>query len=163
MSKYTLLKKISVKTVCGKPKPPEDSKIGWLMEVFGVANDIKRGTSDKGDWYGFVGAFQALDMATGTVYRSGMLFIPDIAGGLMLPQLLDENNKSVEFGFRIGIKKDESSAVGYVYTAEPLLAVNENDPIELLAHKMKGAKQLAAPVAENAPAEPVEKKEAKKK
>ena len=144
-SKFTLLKKISVKTVCGKPKAPEDTKTLWLMEVFGVANGIKSGVTDKGPWYGFIGAFQAVDMATGNVYRAGTLYLPGIAGDLVVPQVTDDKNKSVEFGFRIGIKKDDTSAVGYVYHAEPLLPVNENDPVELLSRKLSEVKALEAP------------------
>lgn len=143
-NKYTLLKKISVKTVCGRPVVPTDQKVAWLMEVFGVASGLKRGTSDKGDWYGFTGAFQALNMATGDVYRAGLLYLPGIAGDLVLPQVIADENNSVEFGFRIGVVKDEASAVGYVYRAEPLLPVSENDPIELLSHKMS-APRLESP------------------
>ena len=144
-SKYILLKKLSVKSVCGKPTAPVGKETKWLLEVFGVATDIKRGTTDKGDWYAFVGAFQALNMETGAVYRSGVLFVPDIVGNLILPKITAEETNSVEFGFRIGVGADDSSATGYVYHAEPLLPVDENDPVELLSRKLSEVKALSAP------------------
>lgn len=136
-TKYELFKKISVKTICGKPKAPEPGKVKWLMEVFGVASGIKKGETDKGPWYAFTGAFQAMNMDTGQIARSGVLFLPDVAGNLLLGELDREENKAVEFAFRIGVRGDEDSVTGYVYVAEPLMPVAENDPIELLSRKIK--------------------------
>ena len=43
MNKHELIKKISVKTVCGKIEPPTDNKVLWLMEAFGIARGIDNG------------------------------------------------------------------------------------------------------------------------
>lgn len=143
-ARFELIKKLSVKTVCGKPKAPQGKETVWKMEVFGVATGIKRGETAMGPWYAFTGTFQAVNMDNGKIYRSGILFLPEVAGGLMLPQINDQN-RAVEFGFRIGVKADDESAVGYIYVAEPLMPVSENDPIELLSRKMQA---LPAPAKE---------------
>ena len=147
MHKFELVKKISVKTVCGRPKIPENNKTEYLMEVFGVASGVKTGDKDGRPWYGFIGTFQGVNLASGQIYRSGVLFLPDVAGNLMLGQLKDEKNRAIEFAFRIGVKRDESTATGYTYVADPLLPVNENDPVEMLAVKL-GKKALPGPVDE---------------
>lgn len=152
MAKFELFKKLSVKTVCGKPKAPESNEPKYLMEVFGVAMGVKRGESNFGPWYAFTGTFQAVNMETGKVARSGVLFLPSIAGDLLLPAVSSEKNQGVEFAFRIGVKRDESSTIGYTYIAEPLMPVSENDPIELLSRKMQ-----ALPSPENVKDHPTKK------
>lgn len=135
MSKQVeIVNKISIKKICGRPHPPKDDKPVYLMEIFGIATGVKTGTSNYGDWTAFTGTFQALNIETRKIYRSGKLFVPQIIENLILPAL--ENSDSVEFAFRIGIRKDETSATGYTYIADPMLPVAENDPIELLSRKL---------------------------
>ncbi len=60
--------------------------------------------------------------------------MPDVALDPILGQM-DAGATSVEFGFTISILEDEKSATGYVYTAMPLMAPDQNDPLEALTSK----------------------------
>lgn len=139
-SKFTILSKISVKSVLGhKVKTPEKSEM--LIQVMGVATGIKTGESDKGPWTALLGSFQAINMQSGNVYRSGVCFLPNIVLNLILPKLLEKESKSIEFAFNIGVAPDEESAVGYVFIAEPIFDAAENDPLEMLTKKLPAPKK----------------------
>ena len=134
--------------VSGKPKAPDKGKVDWIMQVVGVAIGVKKGETDKGPWYAFTGSFQATDLKTGKVFRSGLCFMPEVVGNLLLAQVLTETVKAVEFGFNIGVKGDESSVTGYIYVGEPILSLSENDPVDALLLKLpagKKPKELAQP------------------
>lgn len=143
MSKVNLIKKISVKSICGKTGPPK-GKPKSLMDVYGIASGVKKGESQYGQWFGFIGSFQATNLETGEVFRSGQCFLPNVAGYTLLPAVQAEGVKSVEFGFRIGII-DSDVPTGFEYIAESLLKMSENDPLELM---MKHIPALAAPKKE---------------
>lgn len=140
-----LVRKISTKTVLGKkPAVPADDKPHWLFQVVGIANDKTTGETDKGPWIALLGAFQATNYETGEIYRSGRAFLPNVALDLVLGQLGAKDVQSVQFAFRIGVRADETSVTGYVYIAEPVINVTENDPLEALLAKLPGP---AAPTA----------------
>lgn len=133
----TLIKKISIKTVLkARPAVPEkNGEVNQIMDLIGIANGVQPGETDKGPYNRFIGSFQATNLKTGEVYRSGSCFMPDVAGNLILGALKG-GASSVEFGFKIGVVKDDQSATGYVYVAEPLMKPSENDPLELLNKKV---------------------------
>jgi hypothetical protein len=138
-----LIKKISTKTVLGKrPDVPEGDKAVFLWDLIGIANGSKHGESANGPYTGLTGQFQAINRLTGEVYRSGIAYPPAVALDMVLGQLGPEV-QSVQFAFSIGVKKDGQAATGYVYVAEPLVNVSENDPLEALIGKVKHA--LPAP------------------
>lgn len=136
-----LLKKLSVKTVCGDMKKwarenflAEDSTLETqdVLRVIGIANKLETGEGDNGAWVAFKGSFKCVNLMTGEECRGGKLFLPDVASDLIETALSDENNDSVEFGFDISIMKNEKSAVGYEYSATPLLEAKEADPLAAL-------------------------------
>lgn len=149
MSKFDLVSKISVKKVMGaKPRAPEPGKSEMLMQVIGVATGTKVKDTDFGQSIALLGSFQATNLKTGKVYRSGVCYLPNLALDLIAPQLSDKDTKAVEFAFNIGVVYDEGSATSYVYFAEPVIAPGENDPLEMLTKKLPAPednKKLAAP------------------
>lgn len=69
-------------------------------------------------------------------YRTGTMFLPDVALGLILPALESAGKGAqIQFAFRIGVERDDTAATGYIYTAESLIEPEENDPLELLVAK----------------------------
>lgn len=134
-TKFTLLSKLSMKSVLGKIKIPDDGEV-ILAQIMGVATGIKTGESDKGPWTALLGSFQGINMETGSIYRSGVCFLPNIVMNLLLPKLLEKDSKAIEFAFNIGIKSDDKSATKYVYIAEPIFDTAENDPLEMLTKKL---------------------------
>lgn len=147
-----ILKKISIKHVVGNVKgflkDKKDEKGNVLVhaleegqekaicQVFGVATGYKTGESDNGPWTALLGSFKAINAETGDIFRAGQCFLPDVAMDLVLPELEKDDVDSVDFAFVINIVADESSSVGYFYTASPLLTPSGSDPLAALEARM---------------------------
>jgi len=138
-------KKLSTNKICGKIKIMDilskDEPSKDLYEVVGIATGTKDGATDYGPWIALSGNFAAHNIETGERFRSGVCFLPDVALDPVIGQL-NGGAHAVEFGWTIGIKLDDSSTVGYVYYARPIIEADENDPLELLAAKMGTAPAL---------------------
>lgn len=155
-----LIKKISVKTVCGKREQEIIGKdngkdvIGFkdkdVMDVVGVCTATRTGNTTFGDFIGLRGQFQATNLESGEVVRSSQCFLPDDVTDLIVAQLSMDGVSSVEFAFRIG-QKASNTSIGYEYTAIPLLDTQQNDPINSILLKLedKGAKNSATGKAQN--------------
>lgn len=131
-----IVKKISTKIVCGTVKAPKHGEVRPLMRVGGMANGVKKGSTDKGDWIALTGSFVARaynedGSLADDEYRAGTCFMPDVAVELIAGQIQEGVN--VTFGFDINVKGDETAIVNYVYEAEPLIEAAEDDPMEQLA------------------------------
>lgn len=129
-----LSKKLSTAKIYGKIVArtlPEDGSVKPLYTIIGVAQGVKEGTSDYGDWVGLLGQFEAVNRDTGERFASANVFLPDVAQDLIVAQLRS-GAQNVQFAFTIGARVDDSSTVGYTYTAEPILAPDQKDPLEEL-------------------------------
>ncbi len=133
MSNVELLSKISVATVFGKVKKPE-APVG-LVRVIGIANGVKTGQSQYGDWTAFTGDFKAFNLENGKEFRAGKVFLPAIAQNLIEGALANADAESVQFAFDIGIKPADTQA-GYEYTVTPLVEARDNDPLAALEEKV---------------------------
>lgn len=143
-----LLAKISYKTVCGKVNRrelPEDKSPLHVMRIMGQATKTVTGNTDFGAFVGFMGNFEATNVRTGEIFRSGKCFLPPVATNLLEGAVAGANGAPVMFAFDIGVKEDDESSVGYVYTATPILDAGEADPIEQMK-KTINAPALPAPV-----------------
>lgn len=164
MSTFQLVKKISAKTILGKrPTAPAEGSTEWLYEVIGIANGRKDGESDNGPWTALLGMFEARRMTDGARFRSGALFVPDVALDLVLGAMQQEGDAvetkdakgrstrrarsadSVEIGFRVGITYDADTPTQYVYVAEPLFAVSDADPLAALLGRTNNVVAIAPP------------------
>lgn len=144
-----ILKKITVKGVCGEIEKPE-KEIG-LMTVYGLANSGTPDSSQYGDYVRFNGQFEAVDHKTGELFQSGTMIIPGIGEVLLYGALsnIGEDGGSLRFAFEFGIKPSKSPT-GYDYTLKPLTESNASDPLADLRAQLKlpaNAKlpELAAP------------------
>jgi len=128
-----LIKKISVKTVCGNIKkmiasqPEGEEKSVPVMRAYGTATRTQTGEGDNGPWVAFVGQFKAVNLLDGVEYTSGKMFLPDVASDLLEGALGAAENNNVEFAFDIIAVPDEASATGYVYQAESLIEPEKDD------------------------------------
>jgi len=148
-----LVKKLTVKNVLGRK--PSAALLGAnetfdVMTVYGAATSIERGQSDMGDgtvspWIRFKGNFAAIRVNDGTEFRSGTMFLPDVAADLLAPivETLPEGSEAVNFGFLVTMKKADTT-IGYEYTAEPLTKPAEHDPLDVIRGQLAGAPGLAA-------------------
>lgn len=147
MSKVAIVKKLSGKVLVGNVKTyVKDLQEGQSVELFqvvGIARKIKTGISNFGEWEALMGEFVAealVGAKAGQRYRTGQLFLPDVALNLVASELTSGNINGIQLGFKVGAMVDETSSTGYVYTAEFLMEPEENDPLESLI-----AKALPAP------------------
>jgi hypothetical protein len=106
-----------------------------LFTVYGMANGIKTGTTDKGEWLSFRGQFEAM-MPNGETIVSGNVFLPQPFQDMLHSQLnsaqQNDAKASVEFAVRVFIvppKKGKPSATGYEYRCEPIVEMAESSPI----------------------------------
>lgn len=133
MSNITIVTKISVKKILGKIKPPTEKT--YLMQVFGIANGTKTGTSQYGEYTALTGQFRAIKLDTGEVYGGGQCYLPNIALNLVLPAMKGEGTNGVEFAFNIGVYPAEN-AFGYEYCCDPLMVTSDTDPLEILQKRL---------------------------
>lgn len=166
MSNYKLISKISVKTVAGaQTKELARVEAGWkraeLVEVVGIADGTKTGVTDNGSWVAATGQFQAINVSTGEVFRSGVLFLPNAAQNMVNAKLAASKGP-VEIGFAIAAIEEPESFTGYVFDCTPLMEMEADDPLARLTKKAGG--KLAKAVAKPAPkAEPAPEKTTGKK
>ena len=136
-----VVKKLSSKVILGgRPDiPPKDHKgPKWVYEIVGIVNRTKEGSSDFGPYLALHGTFQATNLETGEISRASKCYLPDLVTDMIAGQMVGEVNE-VQFGFRVGVIRDDTAATGYVYAAEPLVELQQNDPLA-------GLLQLTGPV-----------------
>jgi len=119
----------------GKPVP--------LFRVYGNVNNVKYGSTDKGEWTRFDGQIEAVNMNTGEVFRSGGLFLPPSVTPFLEGQLLqakkDENFVSLQFAYDVQVKKS-AVPIGYEYVPVNLLGTSEQDPLLAMREKFTALK-----------------------
>ncbi len=149
------LKKLSVKTVYGKIKLPDDVDSVDIMRIIGVANATKTVTTTFGDSTGLKGQFKATTPGDDNDYRASTAWLPDvIIDEISLALSVAEGEMpSVQFAYDITAVRRDDLPIGYEYICTPLIK-EENNPFENLEKKIL---TLAAPT------KPTEKKKPKEK
>jgi hypothetical protein len=141
-----IIKKLSVKGVCGKPVPPANGESKDLMNVIGNCQRTKVVTTTFGESVGLQGLFKAINLETGEAFRAGTAYLPDVALDLILGEMAKKDVESVDFAFTIGIVGDSELPTKYFYIAKPLLEASESDPIAAIEARMT---KQPAPALEN--------------
>ena len=156
----TLIKKISVATVIGNSKIVRDSADGAIMRVYGVVRGIQKGVKLDQDtqgnpisrpWTALTGSFQAVNIATGEIFASAKVFLPDVAGELVInafEQAQEGDNPgnpgaSIKFAFDIKKITSEKSVTGYEYAAVSLIEAAASDPLSEMATTLPAPATLA--------------------
>ena len=150
-----LLKKITLKVISSvdlekTAKEMKEKEKRALVRVYGIVNSHDLGSTQYGDFLRFKGNFEAVDLATGDVYRSGQAILPQVAEDLLHAALVAAGGESVQFGFELGIKESKNSKTGYELTASPLIKESPNDPLALMREQIG----LPAPEAPKEPEAP---------
>jgi len=138
-----IVKKLSMKVLVGNVKAQiKDLQEGQSVDiarVVGIARGLRHGTSTYGDFTALTGDFVAealVGAKVGSRFRTGQLFLPDVAQNLVQPTVENlAKGDGVEMAFTIGVIATESSNTGYEYTASFLVEPSANDPLEALMSK----------------------------
>lgn len=163
-AKLQLVKKLSLKSIIGKPDIKALHEGGKEIEVFnvgGACTGIKTGNSTYGDWTAFTGTFGAIRLSDGMVFRGVQLFLPEVAEGFVLPAVYAAEGHPVEFAFIIGVKpaKKQDGSDSYEYTVKPIQAAEVSDPLDAMMGLLRkhAPAALEAPKAEAAESAPAAK------
>ena len=116
-----------------------------VARIFGQAQSMKSGETDKGEYVKFHGLFIADCYVDKLTYRASQLILPPVANGMLegamgmaLANTQGEEGKpgyvAVQFAYEIMIKGDPDSVTGYVYSARSL--ITGDDPLEKLLEKL---------------------------
>jgi hypothetical protein len=132
------LRKITGKGIVGDllEKGKELKKATPLFRVYGIVRGITPGTTNLGEYIKFKGDFLAERLDNGQQFRSSVFIAPKPLDDMLESQYMAAYNKDtgeageVRFSAEIGYKPD-TNAYGYMWTATPLVAMQQND--ELLA------------------------------
>ena len=148
-NKVEIVKKISPSKIFGKIDIVKLFANGEteasIYTIFGYAYGVERGETEFGPWAALMGDFAVI--CKGVEYRSPKLFAPSIVNDIVLPKLEGNAKLSrIDFAFEVFVKRDTTAATGYTYGIRPILAPNEDDPLERLRSQVVAA--LPAPTPE---------------
>lgn len=132
-----ILNKITIKAVCGELKGKLNGNAE--MELIKVIGNVKNREEIKGQYgtsWKLKGEFKATNIETNEEYFSGACFLPGLAEELVIGQMDDIGDNSIQFAFIIGIKAAENK-VGYEYVVKPLIKPAENNALALIESKIK--------------------------
>lgn len=158
MAETTIISKMSVKTVKANPKvasaAPDGSKPFPLCQIYGQANGTKN-VEDRGSGEfheSLIGNFEARNLQDGTMYSSGVLYLPKGIHESIVSAVkkLTNDTDSISFALEIYAVK-ASNPIGYSYEAKSLMKPVGIDPLEAI-------RQALPPVVEVAKALPAGKK-----
>lgn len=151
-----ILKKITTKDVLGDDfKPATEAEKGpqRLYLVIGVASAVIPDETNYGQYYRYIGSFEAERLSDKVKFSSGVCILPEPIGTMVGSQLLEvvkpedvseetsEDNKgnkktrkrykvpSAQFAFVIGIKPSKKGGRGYEWTCEPIVQPRESDAL----------------------------------
>jgi len=152
----TIVKKIATKTVLGGPTNIRKMEDGPIMRIMGIMRGTQTGEGDNGPWTAFIGNFQAVNLTTGEIFVAAKAFLPGAAGEMIeqawnAAQEGENPAENLKFAFDIKKLTDDTSAVGYIYTAVPLVEAKEDDPLAALASTLPPLPQLALPAPQPEP------------
>lgn len=139
--------KITISQIGGNPtRAKSEKKRVAVCQIYGIATGLKAVDAPNGDTFiAILGNFEAVNMETGDVYRSGTMYLPSGFHEVIQSQLesLAENREGrsdkpqVEFALAIDAEPANNPS-GYSYVARSLVPPAKADPLSALraqAHK----------------------------
>ena len=111
----TIVSKISSKSVGSNLSSAKDEALDLFL-IYGIATGVEKVETAYGDSDKFTGQFEAVNKATGEVFVSGQLYLPNAVSKLLVGQLKGDT-VGVQFSYSIGTKPSKSQ-IGYEYTVK---------------------------------------------
>lgn len=137
-----IVSKITMKKIGAQPASGsiEKGRAVRCAQVYGHAKkcETRRSNFDQ-DYTVFMGNFEAVNLATGEVFRSGNLILPAVFQNLLQPAVTSANGADVAFSVELGARHSEKGSVGYEWTATPLVESSERDALADLREATKEA------------------------
>lgn len=153
MSDIRFVKKIGAGTLGYDKKALRElcaKKPAKVFKVYGLATNVRYGThNENGDWTKFLGQFEAVDLGTGEVVRSGELFLPSSVTPILESQIISGKGdeevqfKGIQFAMEVGVEHNAKAATEYVFTCKDLMPKQENDFLSSMRSEFVANKELA--------------------
>lgn len=164
-----LLKKLGAKQILGNVKNvvaetcENDGDTYKAYSIYGIANGIKTGVSNYGEWTAFQGKMEAVNYVSGESFAAPQCFIPEPLQSMLKDALAD--NDTIEFAFSVHVKRRDDLKEGYEYITEPHKAAQEADPLAALRNLLPAPDNAQGDIEEvtGAPEQPEPKKKGGKK
>lgn len=136
----------------GKPVSVKRAEKMLIFRVLGTIKKAAVKVTNLGESMEFTGAFEATNLHTGEVFRSGKCFLPPTATEITAAAFAAAGT-DIQVAFDVGVAP-ANNAYGYQYTVTPLLQENEaTDPLTLLKNSLPPLPALlSAPEATYVPA-----------
>lgn len=154
-----IITKMTVKGVGANPaKAKADNQKTPLCRIYGTASGVVHKVDNRGEPItGITGNFEGVNLETGEVYKSGVLYLP---GGIheMLLNAVDQGEdddkgkpvyNSVNFAFDISAVP-ATNPIGYSYEASQLIEATTADPMAEIRGALPDLPALPAPKKEEA-------------
>jgi hypothetical protein len=133
------LRKITPKAVVGDilETAKDLKKPAPLFRVYGIIRGLTTGSTQLGEFIKFKGDFLAERVDNGQQFRSSAFIAPKPLDDMLESQYMASVDKEtgeateVRFSAEIGYKPDKN-AYGYMWTATPLIAMQQNDELAAL-------------------------------
>lgn len=140
MNAPNLLKKVTMKDVnLGKARLQAMILKGELTEeipilnVAGVATDVKTGSGTYGDWSALIGRFWAFNILDQKEYLSRSCILPPVAQDLTVDAMKSDSTGSLQFAYQITAIPDATrEANGVKFGVRPISEVKERDDVSQL-------------------------------
>lgn len=133
--KVTTISKITPATLRLKPALATkefQNKAVFLATIIGEATGIKEAKSPDGAqiFKGATGAFEGVNIETGDVYRSGVIYLPGGAHDMLITQLEQESDlsKAIYFGVELWAVPSNNPR-GYSWELREIAPIEEVDPL----------------------------------
>lgn len=139
---FNLVSKITLKKIGAQPAADsiKDGQPVRCAQIYGFATaaETKQSAFDQ-PYTVFSGNFEAVNLATGEIFKSGSLIIPPVIQNLIAPAVAAANGSEVAFSVEIGAKYSAKGSTHYEYTAVPLVESSSGDALADLREQTKKA------------------------
>lgn len=158
-----IVSKLSMATIKAQPAKYATDEGAPIAVVYGQATGIKEVVDKvRGDVYhALVGQFEAQNLNTGEVFRSGQLYLPTGIHEMVEDAVkkLEGDTDFVTFALQIRALKAANKS-GYSYEAQSLMKATQVDPLDDLRANLEASvpKQLTASTPAPKPAKAANKK-----
>jgi hypothetical protein len=145
----TIIGKITISAIGCNPSEikvlkPDDPKLQNgalpLARLYGKLNEVRyQADKDKGVTYVFfVGSFEAVNMQTGEVFRSGKMFLPKGISELVEAAVNKNPNAAIGFAFEVRAVQAKNPA-GYTYQVLALKSPEAEDELQQIRELVRRA------------------------
>ncbi len=92
-----------------------------LYRAIGVIDGVRSNTSSFGEWHGFTGDFELINMLTGEVYQGAQFFPDATVTETILNKLKITEGQPVEIALECSVDIDPKYPTGYAYVSRPII------------------------------------------